>query len=86
MPNTQTYDSFKTHLTDMLKEYGDQVANNLIDEGKILLEKNIRMKVAQMAVSLAKEATIERNAQEIIIRVKFDGGQAFLEDKSKEED
>ena len=67
-----TRDPFTHHLAKALKEYADAVADDLIKESQALLEKNIRMQVASMAVRLAKEAMIERNGEELLIRVKFD--------------
>ena len=71
-PMMGSRDPFAQHLVKALKEYGDTVADDLIKESKSLLEKNIRMQVGAMAVRIARESLIERNGNELIIRVKFD--------------
>ena len=65
-------DDFKQHLAKALKDYADAAANDLIEDSKRMVEKSIRMHVAQMAIHIAHEATIERNGNELLIRVKFD--------------
>jgi len=70
--STPTRDPFTQHLTKALKEYADVIATDLIKESQELLEKNVRMHVAAMAVRLSREAVVERNAQELVIKVKFD--------------
>jgi len=70
--STTTRDPFTQYLAKALKEYADIVVTDLIKECQALVEKNIRMQVAAMAVRIARESVVERNESELVIRVKFD--------------
>ena len=70
--NTTIRDPFTHHLAGALKAYADVIADDLIKEGQSLLEKNMRMQVAAMAIRLSKEAVVEKHGDELTIRVKFD--------------
>jgi hypothetical protein len=65
---------FEEHIRKGLESVVSRVADKVLTEAHQELERKIRERVAEIAVSIAREANIVWHQDEVVVRVKFDGG------------
>lgn len=60
-------------IRSAIRHATDSIVAEEIDAAKKRVEQRVRERVAQMAIAMAKEASIEYGREIVTIRVKFDG-------------